>query len=101
MTPAPRLRRGPGAEADPGASGNSTAAVRLVVDRRVCAGHGMCYCTAPDLVEPDEQGDPVIVLDPVPDIHRSDAETAVAACPERALTLALTTTPPTSEESPR
>lgn len=59
----------------------------LVIDRTACAGHGMCYSTAPALLEPDEQGDPVILRDPVPDSHRGDAETAVATCPERALAL--------------
>ncbi|WP_084533312.1 ferredoxin [Nocardia fusca] len=100
MTPTPHRRRDTGAEAEPAASGISTASVHLVVDRRACAGHGMCYSTAPDLVEPDEQGDPVILLDPVPGTYRGDAETAAAACPERALTLAHAASP-ASEESPR
>ncbi|GGL16921.1 hypothetical protein GCM10011588_34500 [Nocardia jinanensis] len=58
----------------------------------------MCYSVAPSLVECDEQGDPVVLLDPVPDTHRGDADRAVAVCPERALSLAYTAPPPVSEE---
>lgn len=74
------------------------APAHLVIDRTACAGHGMCYSTAPALIEPDEQGDPVILPDPVPDSHRAAAETAVAACPERALALAYISPLHVSEE---
>ncbi|WP_280420443.1 ferredoxin [Nocardia carnea] len=79
----------------------STASTRLVIDRTACAGHGMCYSAAPDLVESDEQGDPVVLLDPIPDTHRGDADTAVAVCPERALSLTLISPLPATEESSR
>jgi ferredoxin len=79
----------------------SALPTRLVIDRTACAGHGMCCSAAPALVESDEQGDPVILLDPVPDTHRSDADTAVSVCPERALSLARTTPLPASEETLR
>jgi ferredoxin len=59
----------------------------LVVDRKACAGHGLCYSVAPDVIDADEQGDPVITADPVPDDQLEFAENAVDACPERALTL--------------
>jgi len=61
--------------------------VRLVVDRHACAGHGMCYGVAPVLVESDDLGDPVVLVDPVPEAHLDDAHTAVSVCPERALSL--------------
>ncbi|MGV0644650.1 ferredoxin [Mycolicibacterium holsaticum] len=60
---------------------------RLTVDRRYCAGHGLCYGTAPDLVGSDEQGDPVILVDPVPVSRLDVARRIVELCPERALAL--------------
>ncbi|MBM7367403.1 ferredoxin [Gordonia hydrophobica] len=59
----------------------------LSVDRAACAGHGMCYGTAPDLIDCDDQGDPVLPERPLTDDEVAAARDAVAACPERALTL--------------
>ena len=59
----------------------------LVVDRGACAGHGLCYGAAPDLVDCDEQGDPVVLADPVPEAQAGAARQVVDMCPERALTL--------------
>ena len=61
---------------------------RLHVDRQACAGHGLCYGAAPELLDSDEQGDPVITVDPVPDELESVAHEAVRSCPERALSVA-------------
>ncbi|PPJ22680.1 ferredoxin [Nocardia nova] len=72
--------------------------VHLVVDRAACAGHGLCYGTAPELLESDDVGNPVVLDDPVPDSHLDAAHRAAAACPERALT--LSGAPPLSEEKP-
>ncbi|WP_040801091.1 ferredoxin [Nocardia higoensis] len=74
----------------------TTPPVRLVVDRKACAGHGMCYAVAPILVESDDQGDPVVLVDPVPETQLDDADTAVSVCPERALS--LTTAAPSDTE---
>ncbi|MEQ3549902.1 ferredoxin [Pseudonocardia nematodicida] len=60
---------------------------RLTVDRAICAGHGLCYGSAPELVDSDEQGDPVIVTEPVPADLAGTARRVVAMCPERALAL--------------
>ncbi|GAA4672628.1 ferredoxin [Gordonia humi] len=60
---------------------------RLVVDRVACAGHGMCYGTAPDLIDCDEQGDPILPDRMLTGAEADAAEAAVLACPERALTL--------------
>ena len=60
---------------------------QLHVDRAACAGHGLCYGTAPELLDSDEQGDPVIITDPVPDELVDSARHAVDMCPERALAL--------------
>lgn len=60
-------------------------ALRLIVDRNACSGHGLCYGTAPDLVDSDEQGSPVILHDPVPAGQADEAHLVVDLCPERAL----------------
>ena len=73
----------------------TAAPAHLVVDRAACAGHGMCYATAAALVESDDQGNPVVLFDPVPDPELDAARAAVSACPERALS--LSTTPPVTD----
>jgi len=61
---------------------------RLVVDRSVCAGHGLCYSRSPAVVDCDDSGYPVILEGTLEhDTHIAAAEEAVAVCPERALTL--------------
>ncbi|MGW0018497.1 ferredoxin [Rhodococcus sp. NPDC003382] len=61
---------------------------RLVVDRSVCAGHGLCYSRSPEVVDCDDSGYPVILQDILElEEHIAAAEEAVAVCPERALTL--------------
>jgi ferredoxin len=59
----------------------------LQVDRTACAGHGLCYGTAPDVVDCDDQGDPVVLADPLPEDEVESAQRAVEMCPERALTI--------------
>jgi ferredoxin len=59
----------------------------LKVDRRACAGHGLCYGTAPDLLDCDEVGDPVVPAGPVPSELLGQAEQIVQMCPERALAI--------------
>ncbi|MQY26026.1 ferredoxin [Nocardia aurantia] len=72
---------------------------RLVVDRKACAGHGICYATAPDLLGPDEQGDPVVLADPLPADRLAAGQTVVTVCPERALTLTEPSVHPSEEQS--
>jgi len=56
------------------------------LDRDTCAGHGLCATVAPDLIDIDDDGFPVLG-DPVPDDQLEAARDAVTACPEQALTL--------------
>ncbi|MCF8610136.1 ferredoxin [Gordonia sp. HY285] len=63
------------------------ASQMLAVDRSACAGHGMCYGTAPDLIDCDDQGDPILPERRLSDDETAAAHDAVAACPERALSL--------------
>ena len=61
--------------------------VSLAVDRSACAGHGLCYGAAPEIVDSDDQGYPVIVADPVPPELRAQLADIVEMCPERALSV--------------
>jgi len=65
----------------------TTVSVRLVVDRALCAGHGMCYGMAPELIDCDDQGDPILPETPLSAEDLGPAQTAISACPEQALSL--------------
>lgn len=60
---------------------------QLVVDTSVCAGHGLCYSTSPQLIECDDQGYPVVLRNLLSDDDVAAAEAAAIVCPERALTI--------------
>lgn len=61
---------------------------RLVIDRELCAGHGRCYSLAPDLVDADDEGYP-IVLDIEPNAETiARLRKLLVNCPEKALALA-------------
>jgi ferredoxin len=62
-------------------------AYTLEVDRKVCAGHGMCYATRPEVVDCDDRGYPVIVEPNIGPDTIEAARDAIAVCPERALEL--------------
>ena len=61
----------------------------LSVDESRCTGHGRCYSVAPKLLSDDDEG--FVTLRgssmEIADDQLADAEEAVAACPERAITL--------------
>ena len=59
----------------------------LTVDRDACAGHGLCYGTAPTLLDADDQGDPVVLHEALADDDLPMARKVVGLCPERALAL--------------
>ncbi|BBZ05665.1 hypothetical protein MCHIJ_51020 [Mycolicibacterium chitae] len=62
-------------------------AEHLIIDRNACAGHGLCYGGAPEILDCDDQGDPVLLVDPIPDDQLDKARLVVSICPERALSL--------------
>lgn len=68
-----------------------TEPLTLIVDRSACAGHGICYGEFPDLIDCDEQGDPIVPDRVLLAAEVRAAQEAVAICPERALSLAITT----------
>ncbi|MWA07576.1 ferredoxin [Actinomadura sp. LD22] len=59
----------------------------LTIDRSACAGHGLCYGTAPELMDCDDQGDPVVITGPLTATSLERARHLVDICPERALSL--------------
>ena len=61
--------------------------MRVIVDTNACTGHGRCYSLSPDVFDSDDEGHSVIRVEHVEgDLLRS-AESAVANCPERAISL--------------
>jgi ferredoxin len=63
--------------------------MRLQIDGDVCTGHGRCYTRAPRLIEPDDEGFPVLLVadGQVPDGLVDEARVAASSCPEGAVTL--------------
>ena len=62
---------------------------RLRVDWPACRARGLCHEAAPDLVQLDEWGFPII-REPVPEEQLRDAREAVRLCPQSALRLVRT-----------
>lgn len=62
--------------------------MRLEIDTSVCTGHGRCYTRAPKLIEPDDEGFPVLLGDgQVPPELAEDGRLAARSCPEGAISL--------------
>ncbi|REF00789.1 ferredoxin [Thermomonospora umbrina] len=62
--------------------------IRLSADRDACRGAGQCAFHAPDLFDQDEEEGLVVLLHDEPaDDRLPSARRAVAACPNRAITL--------------
>ena len=62
--------------------------MRIVVDRDLCQGHGVCESEAPEVFEVG-QDHQVLILDPTPRVdHRAVVDAAVRFCPTHALSIA-------------
>lgn len=59
--------------------------MRVEVDRARCEGHGVCEELAPELYQLDDDGELVILLDPVPAELARKAEAGARLCPVAAL----------------
>lgn len=64
-----------------------SGAFRIVVDRDLCQGHGVCEGEAPELFEVSRKGELTVLLDTPPADARPAAEAAVRYCPTHALRL--------------
>ena len=61
--------------------------IRIVVDRDLCQGHGVCENEAPELFEVGKDRT-VVVLDETPaESQRRELEAAVKYCPTHALSI--------------
>jgi ferredoxin len=61
--------------------------LRIIADRDVCEGHGMCEATSHEYFELDETATVVVLNEHPPDSDRSFVQAAVDACPVAALKL--------------
>ncbi|HEX7459745.1 MAG TPA: ferredoxin [Acidimicrobiales bacterium] len=62
--------------------------MRIVVDRDLCQGHGVCESEAPEVFEVG-QDHQVLILDPTPrEDQRAVVDAAVRFCPTHALSIA-------------
>ena len=60
---------------------------RLVVDRDLCQGHGVCENEAPGVFEVSKAGELTLLQERPPDAERTAVEAAVRYCPTHALTI--------------
>jgi len=58
-----------------------------MLDRERCTGHGRCYTLVPELFESDDDGYGVVIGADVPNDLEDRARTAVANCPEDAISV--------------
>src|SRR5262249_44757876 len=85
---APRLPpRDRGPEHDLNSLAVSLRGMKLRIDEDVCPGHGRCYALIPALVDADEYGHGMVIVDEVPDELVAQARLAQTNCPENAITL--------------
>lgn len=61
--------------------------MRIVVDRDLCQGHGVCESEAPELLEVGRDRQVVVLADHPADDQRRAAELAVRYCPTHALSI--------------
>ena len=59
--------------------------MRVVVDRDLCQGHGVCESEAPDVFSVDKAGNLTVLDESPPDTRRAQVEQAVKFCPTHAL----------------
>lgn len=59
--------------------------MRIDVDRARCEGHGVCEESAPEVYRLDDDGEPVILVDPIPPELARKAEAGARLCPVAAL----------------
>jgi ferredoxin len=61
--------------------------VKITLDTERCTGHGRCYSLAEELFDCDDRGYGTVRFPEVPEGLEAQARTAVANCPESAITL--------------
>ena len=61
--------------------------MRIVVDRDLCQGHGVCESEAPDVFSVSKAGELTVLDETPPESLRAQVEQAVKFCPTHALTI--------------
>ena len=61
--------------------------MRLSVDRGRCLRSGQCTYLHPDLFKEDEEGYPVVLVDPIPPEMEDEARDAEEICPSMAIVI--------------
>jgi len=65
--------------------------VRIVVDRELCQGHGVCQAEAPEVFRvverPGAYAQVEVILEQPPEALRAEVEAAVRYCPNRVLSI--------------
>jgi ferredoxin len=61
--------------------------VRIVVDRDLCQGHGVCESEAPEVFSVSKKGVLTVTNEHPAEALRPQVEQAVAFCPTKALTI--------------
>ena len=59
--------------------------MKIIVDRDLCQGHGVCESEAPDVFSVSKQGILTVVDESPAEPLRASVEQAVAFCPTKAL----------------
>lgn len=62
--------------------------MHIAVDSDRCSGHGVCVAECPQLFRFSDDGWAEVTVDEVPADLEAAARTAVAHCPERAISIA-------------
>lgn len=64
------------------------AGMRILIDPKLCTGHGRCYVLSPALFVDDERGYGQVIGDGTVDTsQQADATRAVEGCPEQAISV--------------
>jgi ferredoxin len=61
--------------------------VRIVVDRDLCQGHGVCESEAPDVFSVSKKGVLTVIEESPAEAMRPQVEQAVAFCPTKAMSI--------------
>jgi ferredoxin len=61
--------------------------MRIVIDERLCQGHGRCYDMVDSLFHPDERGYGVATPAELDPSSLAEARIAVDSCPEQAISI--------------
>lgn len=60
---------------------------KVVVDRDLCQGHGVCEAEAPEVFEVSKKGDLTVLVEAPADDQRAAVDLAVRYCPTHALSV--------------